>query len=126
MAGYPQEIPGYTVHRQCSSGLQATNNAAQQIMYGISEVIVAGGVGSMSTAPFYVNNIRFSAGPHNLKLKDPNVASQPGSQPTSQYHIDTMGETGENLAEIYKIDRIKQDEYAFLSQTRANCTLYDK
>ena len=118
LAGYPQETASYTVHRQCGSGLQAINNAAQQIMSGISEVIVAGGVESMSTAPFYVNNIRFGAGSGNIELKDPNVASQPGSQPVSQYTIDTMGGTAETLAEMFKIERTEQDEFALLSQTR--------
>lgn len=118
LAGYPQETASYTVHRQCGSGLQAINNATQQIMSEVSEIIVAGGVESMSTAPFYVNNIRFGTGSGNIELKDPNVASQPGSQPVSQYTIDTMGGTAETLAEMFKIERTEQDEFSLLSQTR--------
>ncbi|WP_067724503.1 thiolase family protein [Oceanobacillus damuensis] len=120
LAEYPIEIPSYTVHRQCGSGLQTVNNAAQQIIAGLSDVIIAGGVESMSTAPFYVNNVRFGVGSGNVEMRDPNVASQPGSQPTSMYQIDTMGGTAETLAEKYQISREEQDEFAQLSQERAH------
>lgn len=53
-AGIPVEVPGYTLHRQCGSGLQSVNSAAQQIQLGLSDIIVAGGSESMSTAPYYV------------------------------------------------------------------------
>lgn len=120
LAEYPIDTPAYTVHRQCGSGLQAINSAAQQIMCGLSHAIVAGGVESMSTAPFYVNNVRFGVGSGNITLKDPNVSSQPGSQPISQYGIFTMGDTAENLANQYNISREEQDQYAYESQVRAS------
>ena len=58
-AELPVEVPGYTVHRQCGSGLQAINNAALQIMGGLSDVIIAGGAESMSTAPYYIRKARY-------------------------------------------------------------------
>jgi acetyl-CoA C-acetyltransferase len=118
-AEYPVEVPSFTIHRQCGSGLQAVNSAAQQIMSGLGKIIVAGGVESMSTAPFYVNNVRFGVGSGDVKLKDPNVASQPGSQPINQYGVFTMGDTAENLAIQYAISREEQDEFANESQVRA-------
>ncbi|MEK4131104.1 thiolase family protein [Solibacillus sp. FSL W8-0474] len=117
-ANLPIEIPSYTIHRQCGSGLQAINNAAQQIAIGIADVIIAGGAESMSTAPYYINDMRYGRGAGNGMILDPNTESQPGSQP-AEYGIKTMGETAENLAEKYNISRLRQDEYAFLSQNRA-------
>src|SRR3954471_11495346 len=80
-AGYPIEVPGYTIHRQCGSGLQAINNAVQQIQCGLSDVVVAGGVESMSTAPYYIRNARYGYGAGNGEILDPNTESQPRSQP---------------------------------------------
>ncbi len=116
-ASLPIEIPAYTVHRQCGSGLQAINNAAQQIALGLSDIIVAGGVESMSTAPYYMRQARYGYGVGNAQLLDPNTESQPGSQP-DHYGIQTMGETAENLAENYTISRERQDAFAYESQKR--------
>lgn len=116
-AELPIEIPGYTVHRQCGSGLQAINNAAQQIALGLSDVIIAGGTESMSTAPYYFRGMRYGIGAGNGLVLDPNTESQPGSQP-AHYGITTMGQTAENLAQKYSISRKAQDEYAYLSQLR--------
>lgn len=119
-AGLPVDIPGYTVQRQCGSALQAINNGAQQIMCGQDEVIVAGGVESMSLAPFYIRNARYGVGTGNTVLVDSNTESQERSQPIEEYGILTMGMTAENLAEIYKISRIEQDEFAQRSQELAH------
>ena len=67
-AGLPIEVPGYTVHRQCGSALQAINNAAQQIMCGLDDVLIAGGVESMSSAPFYLRNARYGVGTGNTLI----------------------------------------------------------
>ncbi len=117
-AGIPIEVPGYTVHRQCGSGLQSINSAAQQIGLGLSETIIAGGVESMSTAPYYVSGVRFGVTAGNVELKDPNTASQPGSQPYEDYKDLNMGVTAENLAEKYNISRQEQDEFAMESQEK--------
>lgn len=118
-AGLPVEVPAYTVHRQCGSGLQAVNNAVQQIQCGLSDVIIAGGAESMSTAPYYLRFARFGYGAGNGELLDPNTESQPRSQPIDQYGSLTMGMTAENLAEKYNISREEQDEFALRSQELA-------
>lgn len=118
-AKLPVEVTGYTVHRQCGSGLQAINNADQQIRLGLSDVIVAGGAESMSTAPYYLRNARYGLGAGNGMLVDPNTESQPRSQPMEVYGDLTMGMTAENLAVQHNISQTEQDEYAFRSQELA-------
>ena len=117
-AGIPVEVPGYTIHRQCGSGVQAVNSAAQQIQTGLSDIIIAGGAESMSTAPYYVNSVRFGTKSGDVSLKDPNTASQPGSQPREIYGELNMGITAENVAEKYGISREAQDEFALSSQEK--------
>jgi acetyl-CoA C-acetyltransferase len=118
-AGLPIEVPAYTVMRQCGSGLQAVNNAAQSIMLGLADTVVAGGVESMSNAPYYLRNARFGYSAGNAILVDSNTESQPRSQPVETYGNLTMGLTAENLAEKYGISREEQDEFALESQERA-------
>ena len=118
-AGFPIEITGYTVHRQCGSGIQAMNNGAQQIMCGLSDIVIAGGAESMSTAPFYLRHARYGYGAGNGLLLDPNTESQPRAQPMEVYGDLTMGMTAENLAEKYNISRTEQDEFAMRSQENA-------
>lgn len=118
-AEVPLQVPAYTVHRQCGSGLQAINNAAQQIALGLSDAIIAGGTESMSTSPYYIRGARYGLESGNGLLLDPNTESQPGSQP-EYFGIKTMGETAEVLAQKYNISRERQDEYAHLSQLRTD------
>jgi acetyl-CoA C-acetyltransferase len=118
-AGFPVEVPAYTVMRQCGSGLQAVHNAAQAIRCGEAEIVVAGGVESMSLAPYYLRGARFGFGSGNTVLVDSNTESQPRSQPYETYGDLTMGLTAENLAEQYAISREEQDEFALASQERA-------
>ncbi len=120
MAGIPYDIPSYTVHRQCGSGLQAVHNAAQAVWSGQSDLILTGGAESMSTAPFYLRNARFGYGSGNGVVVDPNTESQPRSQPVDQYGLLTMGMTAENLAAKYNISREEQDEFAYASQVKAH------
>ena len=119
-AGFPIEVPAYTVHRQCGSGLQSVMNAAQSINCGDAELILAGGVESMSTAPYYLRNARYGYGAGNGVIVDPNTESQPCSQPQDVYGSLTMGMTAENLAEKYNITRQEQDAFALESQRRAD------
>lgn len=118
-AGLPIETPGYTVHRQCGSGVQAVHNGVQQIMCGLSDIVIAGGAESMSQAPFYLRNARYGFGVGNAEILDSNTESQPRAQPIETYGHITMGMTAENLAEKYSITREEQDEFALLSQEKA-------
>jgi acetyl-CoA C-acetyltransferase len=118
-AGFPVEVPAYTVMRQCGSGLQAVHNAVQAIRAGEAEIVVAGGVESMSLAPYYLRGARFGFLSGNAVVVDSNTESQPRSQPYEVYGDLTMGRTAENLAERYAIAREEQDEFALESQERA-------
>ena len=118
-ANMPVEVPAYTVHRQCGSALTAVNNAVQAIWSGTSEVVMAGGAESMSTAPYYLRNARYGFRMGNSEILDSNTESQPRCQPEDRYGRLTMGMTAENLAEKYNISRQEQDEFALASQERA-------
>jgi len=118
-AGFPVEVPAYTVMRQCGSGLQAVQSAVQAIRSGEAEIVVAGGVESMSLAPYYLRGARFGFLSGNTVVVDSNTESQPRSQPYEVYGDLTMGLTAENLAERYDISREEQDEFALESQERA-------
>ncbi|MHB1651708.1 MAG: thiolase family protein [Desulfitobacteriaceae bacterium] len=119
-AGMPIEVPGYTVHRQCGSGLTAVNNGVQAIWCGSADVILAGGAESMSTAPYYLRQARYGYRMGPGEILDSNTESQSRCQPVENYGRLTMGMTAENLAEKYKISREEQDEFAILSQQRAS------
>lgn len=118
-AGIPVEVPAYTVMRQCGSGLQSVHNAAQAIMIGEADIVVAGGVESMSKAPFYLRDARYGYRAGNGLLLDSNTESQPRSQPYEVYGDLTMGLTAENLAERYGITREESDAFSLQSQERA-------
>ena len=118
-AGLPVEVPAYTVMRQCGSGMQAIHNAAQAIMIGEADIVVAGGVENMSKAPYYLRGARYGYGAGNAVLVDSNTESQPRSQPCEVYGNLTMGLTAENLAAKYGISREEADAFALQSQERA-------
>lgn len=118
MAHLPVELQAYTVHRQCGSGMQAVHNAAQEIMCGYANFVLAGGVESMSNAQYYLRQARRGYSVGNSVLLDPNTESQPRSQPLDQYGSLTMGMTAENIAEKYDISRTEQDEFAYASQLK--------
>jgi acetyl-CoA C-acetyltransferase len=125
MAKIPIEVPAYTVMRQCGSGLQAVNNAAQAIMCGLADIVVAGGTESMSNAPYYLRGARYGYRAGNAVLVDSNTESQPRSQPIDQYGSLTMGLTAENLAEKYNISREEQDAFSLTSQERAAAAIQE-
>ncbi len=118
-AGVPIKVPAYTVMRQCASGLQAVNNAAQAIMCGLADIVVAGGTESMSNAVYYLRNARYGYTAGNGVLCDSNTESQARSQPIEVYGQLTMGLTAENLAAKYSISREAQDLFALGSQQKA-------
>ncbi len=119
LSGVPVEVPAYTVMRQCGSGMQAIQNGLQEIQCEEADVVLVGGVESMSTAPYYLRGARYGYKAGNAELVDPNTESQPCSQPQSIYGRFNMGMTAENLAERYNISREEQDVFALQSQERA-------
>lgn len=122
-ADFPESLPGYTVHRACGSGMQSIHNAFMSIKAGYGDAFLVGGVESMSTAPYYVNNARFGFLSGSAEFRDPNRSSQPGSQPIEKYGHLTMGETAENLREMYNISREEQDLFALNSQQKAKIAI---
>ena len=115
----PVETPAYTVHRQCASGMQAIVSGMLQIQCGYSDVVLCGGVESMSTAPFYVRNVRFGCGNGTAEFCDPNIESQPHSQPNDKYGKFGMIWTADEVARRLNISREDCDKFALESQKRA-------
>lgn len=118
-AGIPVEVPAYTVHRQCGSGLQAVISGAQAIMCGEARVVLAGGAESMSRAPYYVNEMRWGARLGHVTFYDPFVRNAESCSPTELFGYVNMGLTAENLAEKYGISREEQDAFALASHRKA-------
>lgn len=119
MIRIPEETPAYTVHRQCASGMQAILSGVMQIQCGYSDIVLCGGVESMSTAPFYVRNVRFGCGNGTQQFCDPNIESQPHSQPNDVYGTFNMIQTADNVAKKDSITREECDAFALQSQRRA-------
>ena len=119
-AGLPIEVPGYQLDRRCSSGLQAIINAAMVVQTENADVVIAGGVESMSNAEFYTNEARWGARFGSVTLHDRLVRARETVSPEERFgYISGMVETGENLAKQYEISRQEQDEYALRSHQRA-------
>lgn len=119
MVKIPEEVPAYTVHRQCASGLQAILNGMMEIQCGYADVCLVGGTESMSTAPFYIRNTRFGTGNGTTEFLDPNTESQPNSQPIDIYGKFNMIQTADNVAAKYDISREACDAFALSSQRKA-------
>ena len=119
MAGIPETVPAYTVHRQCGSGLQAIMDAAQIIRAGEAEIVVAGGTENMSQSVYFLRNARHGLGNGDHPIEDSLVEGAPGAIPVEIYGRQPMGITAENLAERYRIPREEQDAFSLESQTRA-------
>jgi acetyl-CoA C-acetyltransferase len=119
-AGLPIEVPGYLVDRRCGSGLQAVINAAMMVQTGAADVVVAGGVESMSNVEHYSTDIRKGVRAGNLVLHDRLTRGRLMSQPIARFGvISGMIETAENLARDYGITREAADAYAVRSHARA-------
>lgn len=120
LAGLPQEVPAFTVNRLCASGLTAINTAARQILCGDAEVMVAGGVESMSRAPLVMakGTVGFASG--NLTAYDTSLGWRfPNPAMAKIFPLEGMGETAENLVERYEISRQAQDRFASESHQKA-------
>jgi acetyl-CoA C-acetyltransferase len=118
-AGAPDTIPAFTVNQACGSGLQAIFLAAQQIVLGRAEVVLAGGTESMSRVPYFAEGARWGMRMGNAALVD-GMYRDGFNDPLSGL---VMGETAENLARQYEISRDEQDEYALRSQQRAQAAI---
>lgn len=114
-ADVPETVPAFTVNQACGSGLQAIILAAQQIMLGRAEVVLAGGTESMSRVPYFAEVARWGMRMGHTELVD-GMYRDGFNDPLSGL---VMGETAENLARRYETSRESQDEYALRSQQRA-------
>lgn len=118
-AGVPESVPAFTVNQACGSGLQAIILAAQEIMLGKADVVLAGGTESMSRVPYFAEGARWGMRMGNTELVD-GMYRDGFNDPLSGL---VMGQTAENLARKYGISRQEQDEYALRSQQRAQAAI---
>jgi acetyl-CoA acyltransferase len=119
LSGLPQSISGSTVNRLCGSGLDAVGTAARAIKTGEAEFIVAGGVESMTRAPFVMGKAT-EAFSRSSEIYDTTIGWRfVNAQMKKVYGTDSMPETGENVAEEFQISRQDQDKFAYGSQVRA-------
>jgi acetyl-CoA C-acetyltransferase len=119
-ADFPIEVPGYQLDRRCGSGLQAVVDAAMQIQTGMADVVIAGGVESMSNAEYYSTDMRSGARSGSVQMHDRLTRGRVMSQPIERFGvISGMIETAENLAREYRISREDSDAYAATSHQRA-------
>ncbi|HEY3026211.1 MAG TPA: thiolase family protein [Pyrinomonadaceae bacterium] len=114
-AGVPETTPAFTVNQACGSGLRAVILAAQEIVLGRANAVLAGGTESMSRVPYFAEGARWGMRMGNTELVD-GMYRDGFNDPLSQL---VMGETAENLARRYDISRAEQDQYALRSQQRA-------
>jgi 3-oxoadipyl-CoA thiolase len=119
LAGLPDHVPGVTVNRLCASGLNAVGDAARAIRAGEIEFAIAGGVESMTRAPFVMGKAG-EAFSRTADIHDTTIGWRfVNPLMKQQYGVDAMPETGENVAEDYQVSRADQDAFAFRSQQRA-------
>jgi len=119
-AGLPIEVPGMQLDRRCGGGLQAVITAAMMVQTGAADVVVAGGVESMSNIEYYTTDMRWGARSGSVRLHDRLERGRERSQPVERFGaISGMIETAENLAREYGISRDAADEYAVRSHQRA-------
>jgi len=118
LAGLPQAVPGTTVNRLCGSGLDAVGMAARAVRTGEADLVIAGGVESMTRAPFVMGKAS-EAFSRSAEVFDTTIGWRfVNRQMQAQYGIDSMPETAENVAEDFAISRAAQDQFALRSQVR--------
>jgi len=119
LAGLPASVPGVTVNRLCGSGMNALIDAARAIRAGEMELAIAGGVESMSRAPFVMPKAE-TAYSRSAEIHDTTIGWRfVNPLMKQQYGVDSMPETGENVAEEFQVTRADQDAFALRSQNRA-------
>jgi acetyl-CoA C-acetyltransferase len=119
-ADLPIEVPGYQLDRRCSSGLQSILNATMMVQTGAADVVLAGGVESMSRVEYYTTEMRWGGRLGSVTLHDRLTRARATASPEERFGvISGMIETAENLAKQYDIPRQAQDAYALQSHQRA-------
>ena len=119
LAGLPQTVPGITINRLCASGMEAVTYGARMIKSGEADLVIAGGVESMSRAPFVIPKSS-SAFSRNAEIYDTTIGWRfVNPIMKEKYGVDSMPETGENVADLWNISREDQDKFAFWSQSKA-------
>src|SRR5580704_10599478 len=117
LAGLPYEVPAVTVNRLCGSGLEAVTDAVMRIWTGDAEVVVAGGVESMTRAPFAMQKAEEAFDRRPPVAFDTTLGWRfENHKMAARFPLESMGETAENVADKWKIDRLSQDEFALGSQ----------
>lgn len=119
LAGLPDSVPGVTLNRLCASGMDAVGAASRAIRAGEIELAIAGGVESMSRAPFVMGKAA-EAFQRSAEIHDTTIGWRfINPLMKQQYGVDSMPETGENVAEEFQVSRADQDAFAYRSQQRA-------
>lgn len=123
LAGLPESVPGVTLNRLCASGMDAIGTAFRAIGAGEMELAIAGGVESMSRAPFVMGKAD-TAFSRNMKLEDTTIGWRfVNPLMKERYGVDSMPETGDNVADDYQVSRADQDAFALRSQQRTAVAL---
>ena len=124
IAGLPESIPGQTVNRLCASGLTAVNSAANSIQAGMGDVFIAGGVESMTRAPFVMLKPTAGFPRGKVEMEDSTLGWRfVNPRMAERYEAISLGETAENVAERHEISRERQDEFALASQQKAGAAM---
>jgi 3-oxoadipyl-CoA thiolase len=124
LAGLPVEVPGATLNRLCASGLEAVAQAARAVRCGEGDLLLAGGVESMSRSPFVMLKPERSLPRGNMELVDTTLGWR-FVNPRMEYSTESMGETAENVAARYGVSREDQDAFALESHRRAVAAVRD-
>ena len=124
LAGLPYEIPAVTVNRLCGSGLEAVIDGAMRVQVGDADVVVCGGVESMTRAPFVMKKSEEVWGRTPPTIYDTTIGWRfENPKMAARFPLNSMGETAENVAEKWKISRQEQDEFALASQKKAQAAI---
>ncbi|MCX6169574.1 MAG: 3-oxoadipyl-CoA thiolase [Ignavibacteriales bacterium] len=119
LAGVPYSVPAETVNRLCASGMSAIINSSRAIKVGDGDLFIAGGVENMTRAPLVMSKVEFAFSSEQ-EIYDSSIGWRfVNPKMKAMYGIDSMGETAENLAGLYKISREAQDKFAYNSQMKA-------
>jgi acetyl-CoA acyltransferase len=124
LAGLPYEVPAVTVNRLCGSGLEAVTDAVMRIWTGDAEVVVAGGVESMTRAPFVMRKSEEAWGRTAPAIFDTTLGWRfENPKMAARFPLQSMGETAENVADKWKVTREEQDAFALGSQQKAGAAM---